>query len=63
MPGMQQVLIKVRCCHHEPPTLTYSFRKIQWGAGAGETRASVPRSCHRVGETRRTQTEPWWWDW
>lgn len=28
---MDQVLIKVSCCHDEPPTCTYSFRKIQWG--------------------------------
>lgn len=62
-PGMQQVLIKIRCCHYEPPTLTYPFRKIQWGAGGGETRASEPRSCHPVGETKRSEMEQWWWEW
>lgn len=49
--GMQQVLIKVSCCHYKPPTLTYTFRKIQWGPGEGETRAKSPEAVI-VWETR-----------
>ena len=43
-PGMQQVPVKVSCYHYEPPTLTYTFRKIQWGPGGGETRARSPEA-------------------
>lgn len=51
--GMQQVLIKVSCCHYKPPTLTYTFRKIQWGPGEGERpelRAQKLSSCGRHKE-------------
>lgn len=61
--GMQQVLIKVSCCHYKPPTLTYTFRKIQWGPGGGETRAKSPEAVIVWETTRRSEMEPWWWEW
>lgn len=48
VPGMQQVLIKVSCCHYEPPTLTYTFRFS--GAWRGRDQSWEPRNCHRVGD-------------
>lgn len=51
LPGMQQVLIKVSCCHYEPPTCTYTFRKIQWGLEGErpELGAQKLSSCGRQG--------------
>lgn len=52
VPGMQQVLIKVSCCHdellHSPPLLERFS-----GAGRGRDQSEEPRSCHCVGRDKK----------
>lgn len=45
------MLIKVSCCHYEPPTLTYTFRKIQWGLEGKRPDLGAQKlsSCGRQG--------------